>query len=172
MPSLLFVALFAALDAAIARDVTDVGSFGLMDLSYMNRTSTFRLTESPHRHQLTEIPIPESFDARQAFPSCAQSISDVRNQGSCGSCWAFGAVEALADRLCIASDGNVNVRLSAQSLIDCDKEDDGCQGGYLDNAWEGLVTRGALQDICDPYEHCAYPPYANCTPPSPSGLAC
>ena len=134
-----------------------------MALSFMNHS--LRLTTSPHQKQLAELVIPDSFDARVEFPSCAASIGDIRNQGSCGSCWAFGAIESLRDRMCIATNGTLDVRLSAQSLIDCDEADDGCTGGYLDYAWEGLVERGALEDRCDPYDHCAYPPHANCTPP-------
>ena len=40
-------------------------------------------------------PLPESFDAREEWPECAAIIGAVRNQGDCGSCWAFGAVEVL-----------------------------------------------------------------------------
>lgn len=41
--------------------------------------------------------IPESFDARVQWPSCP-SISRVRDQSNCGSCWAFGSTEAFNDR--------------------------------------------------------------------------
>jgi len=46
--------------------------------------------------------IPATFDARTAWPKC-DSIKEIRDQSACGSCWAFGAVEALSDRICIAS---------------------------------------------------------------------
>ena len=44
--------------------------------------------------------IPAQFDARKQWPGC---VGPIRNQMQCGSCWAFGAAEALSDRLCIAS---------------------------------------------------------------------
>ena len=36
---------------------------------------------------------------------------------SCGSCWAYGAVEAMSDRICIASNGTKNVHISAEDLL-------------------------------------------------------
>ena len=45
--------------------------------------------------------IPESFDGRLAWPQCADIIGHVRDQSSCGSCWAFGSTEAFNDRFCI-----------------------------------------------------------------------
>ena len=141
----------------------DIG-YGLMALTWMR--PSLRLNPAPHRASLSAVQIPDSFDARAAFPACALSIGAIRNQGHCGSCWAFGAVESLADRICIASNGSETLRLSAQSLIDCDKSDGGCGGGFLDTAWEGLVSRGALSESCDPYEHCDDPQLPNCTKPN------
>ena len=57
----------------------------------------------------------ESFDSRLQWPNCP-TIQEVRDQGSCGSCWAFGAVEAISDRICIASNGQTIVHISAQNL--------------------------------------------------------
>ena len=49
-----------------------------------------------------ESGIPTNFDSREQWPKCA-SIKEIRDQSDCGSCWAFGAVEAMSDRICIAS---------------------------------------------------------------------
>lgn len=92
--------------------------------------------------------IPTSFDARTQWPNC---IHPIMNQQQCGSCWAFGASEALSDRFCIASKGSINVVLSPQTLVSCDKENYGCQGGYLDKAWNFLQNNGAASLDCMPY---------------------
>lgn len=92
--------------------------------------------------------VPTSFDGRTQWPSC---IHAVRDQGSCGSCWAFGSSEALSDRFCVASNGAVNVILSPEDLVSCDKWNYGCNGGYLNLAWSYLTNTGVVSDDCFPY---------------------
>ena len=55
-----------------------------------------------------DIEVPANFDARKAWPQCPH-IGHIRDQSTCGSCWAFGGVEAMSDRVCIASNGTVQV---------------------------------------------------------------
>ncbi|XGW03333.1 hypothetical protein V3C99_014936 [Haemonchus contortus] len=105
-----------------------------------------------------DIDIPESFDAREEWPDC-DSIKVIRDQSSCGSCWAFGAVEAMSDRICIASKGEIQVSLSADDLLSCCKSCGfGCNGGDPLAAWkywvkEGIVTGSnfTANQGCKPY---------------------
>jgi cathepsin B len=131
------------------------------------------------------LEIPNSFDARTKWPTC-KSIGTVRDQSSCGSCWAFGAVEAMSDRICIASGGKTNVMLSPADLMSCCTWTcgNGCHGGYPKSAWEywvrhGIVTGGSKEDAsgCKPYpfmkceHHCNgthYPPCPHEIYPTPS----
>lgn len=92
--------------------------------------------------------IPETFDGRVAFGSC---IHPVRDQGKCGSCWAFSASEVLGDRFCIFTHGRMNAVLSPQTLVSCDTQNKGCQGGSLDRAWQFLSQTGIATDVCEPY---------------------
>jgi len=105
-----------------------------------------------HKHKIDKIPvlkdIPETFDARKQWPTC---IHAIRDQGQCGSCWAFGATESLEDRFCIASKGKTNIQLSEQAMVSCDKTDYGCQGGYLKNAWLFLEKTGVTTEACQKY---------------------
>jgi cathepsin B len=94
------------------------------------------------------VEAPTNFDARTQWPSC---IHAVRDQGQCGSCWAFGATEALSDRLCIATNGATNVVLSPQNLVSCDSSNYGCNGGYLNLAWAYFVKNGVASESCQPY---------------------
>lgn len=108
---------------------------------------------------LPEKDLPENFDAREQWPDCP-TIREIRDQGSCGSCWAFGAVESMSDRVCIASKGAKNVRLSTDDLLSCCYSCGfGCNGGFPGMAWRywvknGIVTGGAYESKqgCRPYE--------------------
>jgi len=104
--------------------------------------------------------IPEHFDSREQWPECP-SIKEVRDQGSCGSCWAFGAVEAMSDRYCVASKGKTIVEISSEDLLTCCgmRCGFGCNGGFPGGAWKfwtrhGLVSGGLYGDTatCQPYE--------------------
>ncbi|XP_065186432.1 cathepsin B-like [Sycon ciliatum] len=100
--------------------------------------------------------LPTEFDARTKWPSCP-SIGDIRDQGACGSCWAFGAVESISDRLCIHN--QVKVNISAEDLMACCHTcGNGCNGGFPYEAMiyytrEGLVTGGQYNSRsgCQPY---------------------
>lgn len=91
---------------------------------------------------------PDAFDSREKWP---KYINKIRDQGQCGSCWAFGATEALSDRFAIFSKGAVSPILSPQDLVACDKTDYGCNGGYIQNAWVYLEKSGAVSEDCFPY---------------------
>ncbi|KAL7872282.1 hypothetical protein SRHO_G00072650 [Serrasalmus rhombeus] len=120
--------------------------------------------------------LPDSFDSRDQWPNC-RTISQIRDQGSCGSCWAFGAVEAISDRICIYSGGKVSVEISAEDLLSCcDECGMGCFGGFPDAAWEfwtktGLVTGGLHGSNvgCRPYTIPPCEHHVNGTRPPCSG---
>ena len=92
--------------------------------------------------------LPESFDAREQWPNC---IHPIRNQGKCGSCWAFAASEVLSDRFCIASEGKIDVVLSPEDMVSCDYFDHGCNGGNPVLSWVYLKYFGIVSDACKPY---------------------
>merc|ERR1719468_1244250 len=64
-------------------------------------------------------------------------VNPPKSQGSCGSCWAFSAMAALESGYAIAS-GNLLV-LAEQQLIDCDKNDGACNGGWPSSAYDNYL---------------------------------
>jgi cathepsin B len=98
------------------------------------------------------------------------SLGRVRNQGDCGACYAFAAVEVLADRECIEG-GDVNFTGSVEYMLRCDGRDSGCDGGLLDDAWRFLVDTGVPSETCVPYTHCLHPEKRDCVA-GVSGAGC
>ncbi|XP_053331154.1 cathepsin K-like [Spea bombifrons] len=88
-------------------------------------------------------------------------VTPVRNQGSCGSCWAFSSVGALEGQL-KKKTGSLVV-LSPQNLVDCVQKNDGCGGGYMTNAFEYVkANNGIDSEEAYPYigtdQECRYDP--------------
>jgi cathepsin B len=107
----------------------------------------------------TSQALPDTFDARTNWNNCP-SIAFIRDQASCGSCWAVSSAEAMSDRICIGSNGKTQVYVSDEDLMTCCKNcGEGCDGGYPIQAWKywqktGLVTGGPYgsNQGCQPYE--------------------
>ncbi|KAL8532769.1 hypothetical protein ACS0TY_009107 [Phlomoides rotata] len=70
------------------------------------------------------------------------AVTDVKNQGNCGSCWAFSTVAGVEGINKIKT-GKL-VSLSEQELVDCEKDNEGCNGGLMENAYEFIKTQGGL----------------------------
>jgi hypothetical protein len=127
----------------------------------------------PKRKIVKKFPIPDSFDGRKVWKGM---ITPIRNQGKCGSCWAFSTTSTLADRFNIQSLGQMYVTLSPTKLILCNfmgREFEvthpefeqqlineisagaigtgACHGNTLYDAWRYLYLFGTTTEDCIPY---------------------
>ena len=121
-----------------------------------------------------DFPVPDNFDGRAVWKGL---LTKVRNQGKCGSCWAFASTSTLADRFNIQSAGQLHVELSPAKLLLCDfmgseysvahpelQQDDlnkinadsigngECRGNTLYDAWRYLYLLGTVTEQCIPYD--------------------
>jgi len=84
-------------------------------------------------------------DARNA-------LTDVKDQGQCGSCWAFSATESVESAYILA--GNAPVVMAPQELVDCSRgilSNHGCKGGMYYNAWKWEKDHMAMKESDYPY---------------------
>ncbi|XP_050379668.1 zingipain-2-like [Argentina anserina] len=106
--------------------------------------------------------VPSSLDWRTKG-----AVMPVKDQGDCGSCWAFATVGALEGAHQLAT-GEL-VSLSEQELVDCNTVNFGCGGGYPDVAFEYIINKHGLTNEAN-YPYNASDNVCNATEAgSPSG---
>merc|ERR1719152_906698 len=83
-------------------------------------------------------------------------VSDVKDQGGCGSCWAFSAVETLESHFAIAT-GSASPKLSPQQIVSCSPNPQhcggtgGCDGSTQPLAFDYTKTAGITTESNYPY---------------------
>jgi cathepsin B len=129
--------------------------------------------------------LPTDFDWReQDIAKKCPSISEIRDQAECGSCWAHGTTSAMTDRICIHSQGADTTHLSANDVTACCgilHGDMGCNGGVPPTVYQywkntGVVDGGNYGDKsgCVSYQlepcahHSASSKFRNCTGSKPT----
>jgi len=102
--------------------------------------------EACRSSQNEDLIIPESFDFRDENPECTQDVPQVNR--NCSASYIHSTLSAAQDRIC-KNGSREPVVLSAQELIDCDKNSD-CLKGTVNKVLTWGKRRGFLPESCYP----------------------
>jgi len=129
------------------------------DMSVEEFKSTILMSNRPERAEsnapvigveVASPNVPTSYDWRDHA-----AVTPVKDQGQCGSCWAFSATEAIESAWILKGHATPStINLAPQQIVDCDTIDgvQGCNGGYTESAYDYIVQAGGQEPSVDyPY---------------------
>lgn len=129
------------LNGVSGEDVIGVTKFSDMTFEEFGRFKGF--TPRARRNNIpvqeaTSNAAPDKWDWRDE-----KKVTPVKDQGQCGSCWAFSATEEIESSW--AMEGNALTELSVQQTVSCDTVDGGCNGGDTITAYQYVEQAGGVE---------------------------
>lgn len=132
----------------LARDIEetytqrDIGLGRALDRSLMDK-------QRAESSQLAAADLPMSLDWRDV--GGVNYVPPVRNQGDCGSCYAFSTTAMLSSRFKISSNGSVEKVFSPQDVVSCSQYSQGCAGGFPYLIAKYAEDFGVVEQSCSLY---------------------
>ena len=115
----------------------------------------FRSKYVPHKYPVSQSPSTDSVESSYSYPQSVNWVAQggvvtgVKDQGQCGSCWAFSTTGATEGAWALAGHGLVS--LSEQQLVDCSSGNYGCGGGWPTVAMQYIIDNGITTESNYPY---------------------
>ena len=141
-----------AAEAAVGGDAVH-GINKFTDISQEEFTTRYLLSDvsfkSGKKAAVAQVkPLPEGVDALVDWTGTY--TTPVKDQGYCGSCWAFSATEQIESD-CMRVSGETPI-LSPEQITQCDSTSYGCNGGWSENAYDYVQSAGGMASESDyPY---------------------
>jgi len=120
------------------------------EFSQMYKGFIPELSKDSHVENLKDDNLPESVDWRTG---AQVAVGPVKEQGQCGSCWAFSTVGSLEGLSALFGDKKLQ-SFSESQLVDCSTSyhNHGCGGGLMDNAFKFVINYGIATEEEYPYK--------------------
>lgn len=127
-------------------NILDFDSWKSSGCFLMNKKNLISIKDSCEVFEYSGATLPSSYDWRTKG-----AVTDVKDQGQCGSCWSFSATGALEGAWAIKT-GKL-ISLSEQQLVDCSTSygNMGCNGGLMDSAFLYAIDHGMCTESDIPY---------------------
>merc|ERR1712232_852493 len=109
-----------------------------------------------HKKPVNFVATAPVFEKKQPFVGVksinwrtTDAVTPIKNQGQCGSCWAFSATEAIESQLALTGGDDYSIELSPQQITSCTPStgtygSDGCNGGFTEGAYEYIKSAPGL----------------------------
>ena len=98
------------------------------------------LIYKPNTNKINDVPqVRTKIDWKGLF-------NPARQQGGCGSCWAFASTSALEANWWKLNQSQKKITLAPQQLVDCNKENYGCGGGWYKPAFDYILKEGIVEE--------------------------
>ena len=121
--------------------------FLAINRAYPSSNKFLKASPNAQQYKVKGIALPKTVDYRTSVPAV---LTEVKNQGRCGSCWAHAAVECVESMWAIAT-GQL-FALSQQQLTSCTPNPNecggkgGCHGAIPELAWDYVVAAGGMAE--------------------------
>jgi len=109
------------------------------------------LSKGPAKEKGFIVSAPTNFDWRSYISK--DWTTGIRDQGSCGSCWAFSSVGVVESKVNInLNNASYDPDLSEQDIItNSNPSESNCDGGYVTDGLDYLKNTGIVKESCMPY---------------------
>jgi C1A family cysteine protease len=106
------------------------------------------LRYTPEEHNSSFVPT-NAPEAEVDWSAQRGIVTPIKDQGQCGSCWAFSTTGSVESALAVA--GKELVSVSEQQLVDCSAStgNQGCNGGLMDNAFKWIIKNNGIAAEAD-----------------------